>query len=116
MARLALAVGYVTRGTSRTEQPVLLYLGTSFQAAKDAIHAPPDGIGYAEAYRLDAKATKFHHVPGFVVSADTAPNLELPAFLTEAPADSEPEEAEPEPEAEPDLDLGTSGKRRGGKP
>ena len=112
MARLALAVGYVSRGTSRTEQPVLLYLGTSFQAAKDAIHAPPDGIGYAEAYRLDAKANKFHHVPGFVPPGAEEPAAEPALELLPEPPLEEPaaEEAEPEP----DLDLG--GKRPGRKP
>lgn len=77
MARLSLAVGYLSRATARTEQPVLLYLGTSFEAAKAAIHAPPADIGYAEAYRLDAKATKSHHVPGFVPPAAPLPEPEL---------------------------------------
>jgi len=86
MARLALAVGYTSRGNSRSEEPVQLYLGTSFAAAKEAAFNPPPGVGYTEAYRLDAGANKRFHVP----AAETAPEPAAPA-----------PELLPEPDAKP---------------
>ena len=75
MARLSLAVGYTSRGNSRSEEPVQLYLGTSFQAAKEAAFNPPPGIGYTEAYRLVGGPQKRHHVPA--AESPPAPDLEL---------------------------------------
>jgi hypothetical protein len=92
MARLALAVGYTSRGNSRSEEPRLLYLGSSYAAAKGALAALPDGILYGEAYRLDSGPNKRFH-------AEAAPlNTELPDFLV-TPPDPEAPAPEPEPEA-----------------
>jgi len=78
MARLALAVGYVSRTTSRSEQPELLYLGPSFQDAKDAACNPPPHLGFARAYRIEG-LPKSYTVPGFVppAPAAAAPELDL---------------------------------------
>ena len=114
MARLALAVGYVSRTTSRSEQPELLYLGPSFQAAKEAANNPPAHLGYGEAYRLDHGPTKFRHVPGFVPPGAEEPAAEPALELLPDPPLEEPAAEEAEPEPEPDLDLG--GKRPGRKP
>ncbi len=95
MARLALAVGYTSRGNSRAEEPVLLYLGTSFQAAKAALASLPENIGYGEAYRLDGGPNKRFHAdpasPADPSAADSTDSTETPAAdSTETPAE-EPE-------------------------
>lgn len=119
MARLALAVGYTSRTNARSEEHVQLYLGSSFQAAKDAAQNPPDGIGYAEAYRLDAAPTKrFHRPAAAPVAPAPAPVLDLlpdPPAAEETAAPAEDSAAGPEAGEEPDLDLGTPGRKRGGK-
>jgi hypothetical protein len=96
MARLALAVGYTSRGKSRSEEPRLLYLGSSYAAAKAALAALPEGISYGEAYRLDSGPNKrFHAEP-------EAPNTDLPAVLVNPvnPVNEDQPEA-PAPEPEP---------------
>jgi hypothetical protein len=97
MARLALAVGYTSRTNSRSEDPRLLYLGSSYQAAKEAAAAPPEGIGYTEAYRLDSGPNKRQHHDLPVPAAEAAPVLDLldesppkPAAKKASPAKEEP--------------------------
>ena len=119
MARLALTVGYTSRTNARSEQPVQLYLGSSFQAAKEAAQNPPEGIDYAEAYRLDSAATKRYHRPAAApVAPAPAPVLDLlqDPPVEEAPAAEESAPAEePAAEEDPGLDLGTSGRKPRGK-
>lgn len=97
MARLALAVGYTSRTNSRSEEPVTLYVGSSFQAAKEAAASPPEGIGYTEAYRLDGAPNKRQHHALPAAPAEEL-NLEVPAFPKKAakkaaPADEAPAES-----------------------
>lgn len=74
MARLAIAVGYLSKAASRTEEPELLYLGHSYQAAKDAAFNPPAHLGFAQAFRIES-LPKNHTVPDFVPpAAETAPD------------------------------------------
>ena len=108
MARLALTVGYTSRASARAEQPVSLYLGTSFQAAKEAAANPPVGIGYTEAYRLDSTPGKRFHLP---VPATTPVDPE-PAAAAAAEPEPGPElPAVPGAESAADLDLLPEGKR-----
>ena len=94
MARLALAVGYTSRGKSRSEEPRLLYLGSSYAAAKAALAALPEGISYGEAYRLDSGPNKRFHAE--------APAPAAPAEDPTDPSDpTDPEPAAPAAEEAP---------------
>jgi hypothetical protein len=100
MARLALAVGYTSRGNSRSEEPRLLYLGTSYAAAKATLAALPEGIGYGEAYRLDGGPNKRFHAPtAEAVPAEDPSDPTDPTDPTETPATDPTESTEaPAPE------------------
>lgn len=103
MIRYSLALGFTSR--NRDAEPVVLYVGKSFEEARKAMANPPAGIAYAVAIKNPVPTKKWNATspPDAPITVDE-PAVEVPGVTVEEPAEEIAAEiAAEEPELLPDA-------------